>query len=240
MLLLAMCNQSSMDNFHRNPHSPDSPENTAPALSPRQLAARRANAAKSTGPRTLPGKNTARLNALKHGFFACDVVSVELDGPRRVEEFNAILDALLEEFQPESVHERIMIDEVAACCWRIRRVLRYECRESWVDDDDFRRAAKTETPSESMAALMGYDRQAARERIARKLHRAALDGFILPSDSDIGKIVPYERLMKRNLYRALHTLERIRASRSHEQSPDPTASHRSSDLERGPLDEKTF
>ncbi len=97
------------------------------------------------------------LNALKHGFFACDVVNPVLDGPARAEEFKSLLDALLEEFQPESVRERIMIDEIAACCWRIRRLLRYECRESWVDEDDDRQAARTETPSEAIAAIMGYD-----------------------------------------------------------------------------------
>jgi hypothetical protein len=202
-----------MNNSHHNPPLPDSPESTLPALSPRKLAAQRANASASTGPRTPEGKDIARLNALKHGFYSCDVVNSELDGPARVEQFNALLDALLEEFQPQSVHERIMIDEVAACCWRIRRLLRYECRESWSDEDDFRRAARTETPSEAMAAIMGVDRQAARQRTARKFRRAGLDAFVLPSDYDIDKIVRYERLLKRNLYRALYTLERIRAAR---------------------------
>ena len=97
------------------------------------------------------------LNALKHGFFASDVVNPVLDGPARAEEFNSLLDALLEEFQPESVGERIMIDEIAACCWRIRRLLRYECRESWVDEDDYRRWANTENPSDSILASMGND-----------------------------------------------------------------------------------
>ena len=97
------------------------------------------------------------LNALKHGFFACDVVNPVLDGPARAEEFNSLLDALLEEFQPESAGERIMIDEIAACCWRIRRLLRYECRESWVDEDDYRRWANTENPSDSILASMGND-----------------------------------------------------------------------------------
>jgi hypothetical protein len=106
--------------------------------------------------------------------------------------------AAVEKFQPQSASERMLVDEVAACCWRIRRVLRYECRESWVDEDDYRRAARTETTSEAMAALMGYDRQVARQRIARKLHSAGLDAFILPGDSDIDKIVRYERLIKRN------------------------------------------
>jgi len=229
-----------MDNSHDPTHAPDSTENRMPALSPRRLAARRANAMKCTGPRTPEGKAAVRLNALKHGFFASDVVNPELDGPARVEEFNAILDALLEDFQPQSAVERILVDEVAACCWRIRRVLRYECRESWVDEDDFRRAARIETPSEAMAAIMGYDRQAARQRIARKLHRAGLDAFILPSGSDIDAIVPYERLMKRNLYRALHILERIRAARTRAQSPDTSESRPPSGLERDLLDENKF
>jgi len=59
-----------MDNIQDTPHSPDSPQGGLPALSPRKLAARRANAKKSTGPRTSEGKAVARLNALKHGFFA--------------------------------------------------------------------------------------------------------------------------------------------------------------------------
>ncbi len=195
-----------------------------PALSPRRLAARRANAKKCTGPRTPEGKTAARLNALKHGFFSCDVVNPVLDGPVRAEEFNAILDALLEDYQPESAHERILVDEVAACCWRIRRLLRYECRESWVDEDDYRRAARTESPSEAIAAIMGYDQQAVRQRTARKLHSAGLDAFILPADSDIDKIVRYERLIKRNLYRAPYTLERMRALRGRPDSSDSTSS----------------
>jgi hypothetical protein len=208
-----------MNNSHPNSISPEAPDNTLPALSPRQLAARRANALKSTGPRTSEGKTIALLNALKHGFFSCDVVNPVLDGPIRVEEFTTILDALLEEYDPQSVRERILIDEVAACCWRIRRLLRYECREAWVDDDDYRRRARTETTSEAMAALMGHDKQTARERTFRKLLRAGLETFILPSDRDIDKIVRYERLIKRNLYRALYTLERIRAAR---QGPQPS------------------
>ena len=199
------------------------PESGLPALSPRQLAARRANAKKCTGPRSPEGKAVACLNALKHGFFARDVVNPELDGPVRVEEFNSLLDALLEDFQPQSAHERILVDEVAACCWRIRRVLRYECRESWIDEDAYRRNANTEKPSDSLLASMGYDNYGIRRRTARKLRRAGLDAFVLPSDLDVDKIVRYERLVKRNLYRALYSLERIRAARSRSESSDATS-----------------
>jgi len=213
-----------MDNNQDSLPAPATPATQPPALSPRRLAARRANAKKCTGPRTPEGKTAVRLNALKHGFFASDVVNPLLDGPARAEEFNSILDALLEDFQPQSARERLLVDEVAACCWRIRRLLRYECRESWVDDDDYRRDARTESPSEALAASMGYDHQAARERTFRKLHSAGLDTFILPSDFDIDKIVRYERLIKRNLYRALYTLERMHAARIRPDESDSASS----------------
>ncbi len=215
-----------MDNSQDAPHSSGSLENRLPALSPRQLAARRANAMKSTGPRTPEGKAVVRLNPLKHGFFAGDVVNPVLDGPLRVEEFNSILEALLDEFQPESARERILVDEVAACCWRVRRLLRYECRESWVDEDAYRRSASTETPSDSLLASMGYDHRGDRRRTARKLRCSGLDALTLPSYSDVDKIVRFERTVKRNLFRALDLLERMQAARSCPGSPNPASSPR--------------
>ena len=229
-----------MNNTHPNSNSPEAPDNTLPALSPRKLAAQRANALKSTGPRTSEGKTIARQNSLKHGFFSCDVVNAVLDGPDRLDEFNMMLDALLEEYDPQTVRERILIDEVAASCWRIRRVLRYECRETWSDDDEDRRAARTESPSEAIAAVMGYDHQAVRERTFRTFRRAGLHTFVLPGDSNVDKIVRYERLIKRNLYRALYTLERIRAARQGPQSSDAAPLPEPLNLGGDLLDENKF
>jgi hypothetical protein len=229
-----------MNNTHPNSNSPEAPDNPLPALSPRQVAARRANSLKSTGPRTSKGKEIARQNALKHGFFSCDVVNAVLDGPARLDEFTMMLDALLEEYDPQTVRERILIDEVAASCWRIRRLLRYECRETWIDDDRYRRNAKTESPSEALLSTMGYDHQGTRDRIFRKLRRAGLDTLILPGDSDVDQIVRYERLIKRNLYRALYTLERIRAARQGPQSSDAAPLPEPLNLGRNLLDENKF
>src|ERR1700722_2977098 len=71
-----------MDTIHHPKTAPEAPKNDLAALSPRELAARRANAAKSTGPRTDVGKSVASMNALKNGFFAHDVVNSLLDGTR--------------------------------------------------------------------------------------------------------------------------------------------------------------
>ena len=209
----ALFTRSPMDTTHPNSNSPEASDNTLPALSPRQLAARRANAQKSTGPRTSEGKAVVAFNALKHGFFSADVVNPRLDGPAHVEAFNSILDALLDDFQPQSARERILVDEVAACCWRIRRLLRFECREAWAAEDADRRAVKTESPTEALQALLGYDNFTPRKRLSRKFRRAGLDSLLLPDDPDVEKIIRFERGVKRNLFRALAALERIQASR---------------------------
>jgi hypothetical protein len=213
-----------MDNTRDTQPSPASHENQPPALSRRQIAARRANAKNSTGPRTPDGKDAVRLNALKHGIFARDVVNLQLDGPARTEEFNALLDALLEEFQPESASERMLVDEVAASCWRTRRILRYECRETWVDEDDYRRDANTERPMDRVLAPMGYDHYGDRRRRASKLRRSGLDTLLLPSEVDMDKIVRFERTVKRNLYRALKILRQIRAARRFPATTDEPSS----------------
>jgi hypothetical protein len=213
-----------MDTNQDNPNSPALAENRPQVLSPRQLAARRTNAKKSTGPRTSDGKDAARFNALKHGFFARDVVNRELDGSARAAEFNSILDALLEDFQPESARERILVDEIAASCWRIRRLLRYECRESWADEDAYRRDAESEHPSDSLLASMGYDHRGTRVRTAQKLQRSGLDSFILPSIEDVDKIVRFERMVKRSLYRALFMLEHLQAARRRPKPSDEASS----------------
>ena len=48
-------------------------------VSPEQLAANRANAAKSTGPRTPQGKTRSAQNARKHGFTASSFAVVRLE-----------------------------------------------------------------------------------------------------------------------------------------------------------------
>jgi hypothetical protein len=93
-----------------------------------------------------------------------------------------------------------------------------------VHEDAARRAAITERPSDNIFASMGYDKRPARRRTDRKLRRSGLDAFILPSDRDVDKIVRFEGTVKRNLYRALNSLEQIRVGRTRPQSSEQTSS----------------
>jgi len=97
----------------------------APA-SPRKAAASRANALRSTGPRTTRGKQRVRLNAVKHGLYATDLLIPALDGPECDAQFRSLLDSLVRDLAPRDTLERLLVETLAASRFRMRRALRFE------------------------------------------------------------------------------------------------------------------
>ncbi len=95
-------------------------------VSPRQRTANRRNARQSTGPKTQGGKARSARNSLRHGLLSAQVVVAVGDGAERPEEFQALLDVLLEQFDPRDVIEQALVQRVAACFWRLRRAQRFE------------------------------------------------------------------------------------------------------------------
>jgi hypothetical protein len=87
-------------------------------VSRKQLEANRANAKRSTGPKSDAGKARSRMNALKHGFSSQEIV---LEG-ENAEQFDALRAQLEAEFDPSSVIERELVDRLATLLWRLRRV----------------------------------------------------------------------------------------------------------------------
>lgn len=71
-------------------------------MSRKQLEANRANAKRSTGPKSDAGKTRSRMNALKHGFSSQEIV---LEG-EDADQFDALRAQLEAEFDPNSVIER--------------------------------------------------------------------------------------------------------------------------------------
>ena len=87
-----------------------------------RLAANRANAQHSTGPRTPEGKARSSLNALKHGLFSrhFDLAAGPLKEDRA--EFDAFAAELAAEYQPEGTEETVLVDRMAALWWRLQRL----------------------------------------------------------------------------------------------------------------------
>jgi hypothetical protein len=90
--------------------------------SQKQQIANRANAARSTGPRSELGKSRSSLNGLKHGLVAKQVVF----GDENPIEFDALRAGLQQEFAPGTRFTELMVDRLAEIVWRLRRVARLE------------------------------------------------------------------------------------------------------------------
>ena len=87
-------------------------------VSKRQLEANRLNARRSSGPRTQEGKKRARMNALRHGLTAKNIVIGDED-PKEFEDLRAKLE---HDLQPKTALEGELLERLAGLLWRLRRV----------------------------------------------------------------------------------------------------------------------
>ncbi|HMD70888.1 MAG TPA: hypothetical protein VKF41_06065, partial [Bryobacteraceae bacterium] len=92
-------------------------------VSPASLAANRANAALSTGPRTPQGKAVSAQNARRHGFAASSFAVVRLEDLQEVAYLKADLVAA---YQPVNSQELFALERMAVAQQTIRRAARLE------------------------------------------------------------------------------------------------------------------
>jgi hypothetical protein len=120
-------------------------------VSPEQLAANRANAAKSTGPRTPEGKLRSSQNARKHGFIASSFAVVRLEDLQEVAHLREDLVTL---YQPVNSQELFALERVQ--------------NRNFMLADGLHRLARQ---SNSFALLLRYQAQAERQ------YRRAIEEF---------------------------------------------------------------
>jgi hypothetical protein len=87
-------------------------------ISPAQLAVNRANAQLSTGPRTALGKGNSSLNALKTALTGRTVLLPTDD----VEEYAALVTGFERDLKPVGQVECELVQTIADCHWRLRRI----------------------------------------------------------------------------------------------------------------------
>ena len=88
----------------------------------KQIEANRANAKRSTGPKTEAGKRRSRRNSRKHGLTA-EVLVVE---DENAEDFRELREGLMRQYDPQGAMECELMERVAGILWRLRRVLTFE------------------------------------------------------------------------------------------------------------------
>ena len=91
-------------------------------VSDKRLAANRANAQKSTGPKTPSGKRICSGNAIKHGILANAIL---IDGESRAS-FLELIASLEEEYQPSTPTQHALVAKIASAQWRSLRLLAVE------------------------------------------------------------------------------------------------------------------
>ena len=111
-------------------------------VSERQLAANRANAQRSTGPRTPEGQAASAQNALKHGILSQAVIPPTLERFESREEYDALLASFVESLAPEGPVEEMLVERIATSYWRLARLLRAEAaaiatRRDWADSPTY-------------------------------------------------------------------------------------------------------
>jgi len=92
--------------------------------SPRQIAANRLNAQKSTGPRSAEGKAVARMNALKTGIHAQSLIIYG----EKAEDLETLAAEYYDHHQPATPQERLWLDILIRNEWLLRRLFAAEAQ----------------------------------------------------------------------------------------------------------------
>src|SRR6266576_68540 len=117
---------------------------------PAQINANRANALRSTGPRSGEGKSASRFNALKHGI---DAASIVIPGEDPAD-YDALVAQYHREYQPQSASESFHVDTMIRADWQKRRMQNVEA--------DLYHTVLSESPGNSLAAVLLAESPAAK------------------------------------------------------------------------------
>ena len=198
--------------------------------SERQAAANRANALRSTGPKTQEGKAAVRFNAFKHGLLAQDVVLPGEDA----EAFEDLWNGLRAELSPVGPIEEFLVDRVVNAMWRLRRLTRAETAllhsrmqalkadrlaievrsYEWRLGDDFEDSRSVSdkdahTQAREKLERATYERDRDEVLLGRAIEADAKQGEAL------GKLTRYERSLERSLHRDLNEIRQLQDRRRH-------------------------
>jgi hypothetical protein len=173
--------------------------------SDKKIEANRRNAKLSTGPRTESGKNRSRYNAIKHGIFSRDMLRSWGLGKEDTKEFDNLLASLLEDLKPVGAMEEILVERIAVCLWRLKRVLQYEVGTMQVRYNGPEASLKASGTSDSEIEFL----------------TAAFRHLRLPQGQEMDLLLRYETTFHRQLLSTLNQVERLQRARTGERIPAP-------------------
>ncbi len=173
--------------------------------SQKQIKANQENGKKG-GVKTEEGKAVSKYNAIKHGILKQVVSDYEKDF------YDGIVEQLEDQFHPVGVFEEILVDRIGIYYLKLYRVGKAE--------------------NEYMRAILNPRVTKVEDEMEMYLSTSKVvvvnEGYVPKIDSDdVEKLsdvyARYETAIENRLYKALHELQRLQASRNGENVPPPIA-----------------
>ena len=157
-------------------------------------AINKANARKSTGPRTAAGKQRSSLNALRHGLTGHTVVLPTEDQAA----YQRHLQRFVDQFQPKSALEEQLVQSLGDTTWRLNRVPATEATFLTLAAEDLLDSVPTNEPRAAGALAQ-----------ARAFHHHS---------HTLANISIYEQRLARLFVRTLKQLREIQAERRQDEA----------------------
>lgn len=190
-------------------------------ISKRQIAANRANAAKSTGPRTAQGKARSAQNAVSHGLCSVSPVLDDED----LGNYEVLKDRFFKQFRPATPLEEELVADLVDIQWRLGRIVEIEAsifeRADWEERisaarADARRADPARERLRSLVGIASDEDRVAQEQVeavqaaARKALSMSASGYLRDAMGPnlIERLGRYETRLENRRTRVLKELER--------------------------------
>src|SRR5208283_3533917 len=196
-------------------------------VSPEQFAANRANAAKSSGPRTPEGKARSAQNARKHGFAAANYTVVRLED---FQEVANLKDDAVDVYQPVNSQEMFAVERIALTQLALLRAARLEsgfftsCLNDMIAFDEQPRLPMTD---EFVAGVEVGRAQNRNFLLVEGLKRLAVHSNVF------SLYLRYSAQAERQYRRAIDEFDRLKALRPELGGADPGAADRGTHAVRG-------
>ena len=157
------------------------------------------NALASTGPRTTAGKAKSSRNATRHGLTS-KLLLAPGEAARDFDEFSSAMSASL---APVGQLEVELVNRAVVSAWRLRRVARLEASYALMQCEHSNRSQERDGGNEGLSSQ-------------------AVEGATVANRAKVlVTLTRYEAAIERSMYRALHELERVQASRAGQSVPLP-------------------
>ena len=213
----------------------DNEMKTKKTVSTKVIEANRENAKRSTGPRGKLGKLAVRNNAVRHSLLTSRLI---FKNEEEHADFNTMVDDLYEEFKPEGVVERMLVEEIATCWWKLRTAAQWGLQDfrsrrkaslaflnSFIESSDdigdaiseqhtkLRSAAKSGWECREVLITVGGNKFAEESKFSGETETRAKTQLQARLGSSGETLLRYETAWRRDLYRAIETLKNMQGAR---------------------------